>query len=288
MRFMRAASAAQGVGALILALALTLLSATSAAANGQHAGASKRLLVPSAGWHGRPIEEPHRHELVRVREADVPLRGWSAGPVAFGAGYHRAGGSARVREIQKGLRRLGYHPGPIDGRFRPRTRAAVAWFQTKHGLPVNGRATLPTVWHLRSRTGTRPGGAADASDDRLIAAQQKRQRESSQAQPRTGSDAVIGPVSAGGGEQRDSLASPFTWIAAVSVALAALALLARIVTSRRGSAPAQRRENPREVHAVANWNDQQPPVPPTETDRTTSREVAHAGDHAEPREAHHA
>jgi hypothetical protein len=32
----------------------------------------------------------------------------------------------------------------------------VAWFQLKHGLPANGRATLATVGHLRERTGTSP------------------------------------------------------------------------------------------------------------------------------------
>ena len=41
------------------------------------------------------------------------LSGWSAGPVSRGASYRRAGGSERVREVQRHLRELGYTPGPV-------------------------------------------------------------------------------------------------------------------------------------------------------------------------------
>jgi peptidoglycan hydrolase-like protein with peptidoglycan-binding domain len=139
----------------MVVLGLLLISATAAAA----APPSKRLLIPSAGWHGRAIQEPHRHDAQRTGLANRALRGWSAGGVSLGTGLHRASGSDRVRELQWRLRALGYRPGPIDGIFGPRTRAAVGWFQYKHGLPVSGRATLAMVRHLRDRT--TPG-----SDDR--------------------------------------------------------------------------------------------------------------------------
>ena len=138
--------------AALAALAIGLVPVTPAAAHGSHAGANEPLLIPSASWHGRPIQNPHRHEAVRSPAVEAP-RGWSAGSVSFGAGYHRPGGSDRVRELQKRLRRLGYRPGPVDGMFGPRTRAAVAWFQVKHGLPLHGRATFVTVRHLRAATG---------------------------------------------------------------------------------------------------------------------------------------
>jgi hypothetical protein len=137
--------------AALAALAIGLVPVTPAAAHGSHAGADDPLLIPSASWHGRPIQNPHRHEAVRSPAVEAP-RGWSAGSVSFGAGYHRPGGSDRVRELQKRLRRLGYRPGPVDGLFGPRTRAAVAWFQVKHGLPLHGRATFVTVRHLRAAT----------------------------------------------------------------------------------------------------------------------------------------
>ena len=144
--------------AAMAALVMALVPVAPAAAHGSHAGANDALLISSAGWHGRPIQNPHRHEAVRSAAAEAPARGWSAGPVAFGAGYHRPGGSDRVREVQQRLRRLGFRPGPVDGLFGPRTRAAVAWFQVKHGLPLHGRATLVTVRHLRAATGA--GGPA--------------------------------------------------------------------------------------------------------------------------------
>ena len=54
---------------------------------------------------------------------------WSAGPVARGTGYTRAGGSRRVREVQRRLRSLGYHPGRVDGLYGPRTERAARRFQ---------------------------------------------------------------------------------------------------------------------------------------------------------------
>jgi peptidoglycan hydrolase-like protein with peptidoglycan-binding domain len=150
------ALAARLAGTLLAALALTLMAAGTAAASGSTERAD-RILIPSAGWNGRAIQEPHDHDVVPTSVADRRIPGWSAGPVAFGAGYHRPGGSARVREVQRRLSRLGYHVGPIDGLFGRLTRASVAWFQVKHGLEVNGLATLGTVRHLRARTGAGGG-----------------------------------------------------------------------------------------------------------------------------------
>ena len=89
----------------------------------------------SAGWHGREIRAPY----ARFADQATPRfpRGWSAGAVDRGTGYDRRRGSERVRELQTRLRRRGYRPGRADGRFGPRTRAAVLWFQVKHGLPAH-------------------------------------------------------------------------------------------------------------------------------------------------------
>jgi peptidoglycan hydrolase-like protein with peptidoglycan-binding domain len=142
-------------GGVLIALVLTFVPASPAAAERGRVSASERLLIPSAGWHGRPIRHPHRH-TVPTASTERPPRGWDAGPVALGTGNHSPSGSRRVREVQRRLRSLGYRPGPIDGIFGVRTRAAVAWFQVKHGFPVDGRATLAVVRHLRDRT--RGGG----------------------------------------------------------------------------------------------------------------------------------
>ena len=149
-----------------LALVVALVPATAARAD--HASA-EALLLPAAGWQGRPIQRPHHHDSTAVAAAARPLRGWTAGPVSLGAGLHRRSGSERVREVQRRLLRLGYRPGPVDGIYGRRTRAAMGWFQRKHGQPVDGRATLATVRHMRHRLGSpgpqtsNPAGSSDVS-----------------------------------------------------------------------------------------------------------------------------
>jgi DNA invertase Pin-like site-specific DNA recombinase len=124
----------------LAAAALTLLMSQPAVADDPPA---------AAGWHGREIRDP-----LPPRGAEATTRfprGWSAGAVARGTGYTRASGSRRVREVQRQLVRRGYRPGPVDGRFGPRTRAAVMWFQTKHGLARTGRIGAVDIATLRRR-----------------------------------------------------------------------------------------------------------------------------------------
>src|SRR3712207_744141 len=56
----------------------------------------------------------------------------------LGAGYSRPGGSDLTREVQRRLRTLGFHPGPVDGLFGPRTERAVRDFQESRGLDPDG------------------------------------------------------------------------------------------------------------------------------------------------------
>ena len=152
MQCVRVALTVRKAWAILLALALCLVPATAATAAAPQATVTERQLDETAGWHGRGIRQPHHHDGART-SAKPPPRGWSAGPVSLGTGLQRPSGSQRVREVQRRLRRLGYRTGPVDGIYGPRTRAAVGWFQHKHGLPVDGRAVFATVGHLRERTG---------------------------------------------------------------------------------------------------------------------------------------
>jgi peptidoglycan hydrolase-like protein with peptidoglycan-binding domain len=53
-----------------------------------------------------------------------------------------------VLEAQRALRDLGYDPGPIDGIFGPRTRAALEKYQTTERLPVTGELDAATLDRL--------------------------------------------------------------------------------------------------------------------------------------------
>jgi peptidoglycan hydrolase-like protein with peptidoglycan-binding domain len=85
-----------------------------------------------------------------ARGADLPA-GWSAGPVAFGTGFHSSHASKRVREVQGKLNRLNYGAGPVDGLFGPLTDAAVRRFQHHSGLAADGAVGRQTLEKIRSR-----------------------------------------------------------------------------------------------------------------------------------------
>jgi DNA invertase Pin-like site-specific DNA recombinase len=105
--------------------------------------------LAAAGWHGRAIQQPEPRRSVTTPRPGWP-EGWSAGTVRLRTGYASPRGSRRVAEVQRRLERRGYRPGPVDGRFGPRTRDAVQWFQVKHGLRRSGTVDARTLAVLRS------------------------------------------------------------------------------------------------------------------------------------------
>lgn len=54
-----------------------------------------------------------------------------------------------VRYVQVALTRLGYHPGTIDGRWGPNTRAALVAYRHDHGLSLGPRIVANDLFRLR-------------------------------------------------------------------------------------------------------------------------------------------
>jgi Putative peptidoglycan binding domain len=135
----------------------TALAQTTAAS--QTAPALSPGLLAEASWHGRPIQRPLKASPTEAR-AEAP----GTASLRRGTGFSRAGGSDRVRDVQRRLTRLGYQPGRLDGLFGPRTQAAVLAFQRKHGLPRTGAVGSATLRTLRRRTtGARTGAPTGGS-----------------------------------------------------------------------------------------------------------------------------
>jgi peptidoglycan hydrolase-like protein with peptidoglycan-binding domain/DNA invertase Pin-like site-specific DNA recombinase len=81
-------------------------------------------------------------------------------PLARGAGTGLSGGLRRVRALQQHLRTLKVDPGPVDGRYGPRTEAAVRRFQHAHGLVIDGIVGSHTARRLereQDKAAARPG-----------------------------------------------------------------------------------------------------------------------------------
>ena len=60
-----------------------------------------------------------------------------------------------VKKIQAGLSRLGYRPGPVDGKPGRKTTKAIRLYQRKHGLPETGNSTVALLAHIEATLGNR-------------------------------------------------------------------------------------------------------------------------------------
>ncbi|MBM3696746.1 MAG: peptidoglycan-binding protein [Actinobacteria bacterium] len=63
----------------------------------------------------------------------------------------RGAGGSDVEKVQKALASLGVDPGRIDGKFGPKTEAAVKAFQKKSGLKVDGIVGPKTRTAIRAQ-----------------------------------------------------------------------------------------------------------------------------------------
>ena len=143
-------------------------------------------------------------------------------PLAQGAGYATADGSAQVRTLQRRLQTLGEEPGPVDGLFGPVTDAAVRRLQARSGLAVDGlvgpatrkavRQAQPRPVRVGAGIGV-PGGSAQvhALQRRLRAAGESVGPIDGAYGPRT--EAAVRHLQARRGLSVDGVAGPHTFAA---------------------------------------------------------------------------
>jgi peptidoglycan hydrolase-like protein with peptidoglycan-binding domain/Flp pilus assembly protein TadD len=149
--------------------------------------------------------------------------------LAYGSGYAGGTEAVRVRALQRRLDTAGYSPGPIDGRYGPRTERAVDLFQSAHGLRVDGIAGPLTLAALRARSNVLfPGaGYAGAGAGEVRALQRRLRRDGYSPGPIDGrygprTERAVTRFQAAHGLKVDGIAGPHTFRE-----------LARIATSQR-------------------------------------------------------
>jgi peptidoglycan hydrolase-like protein with peptidoglycan-binding domain/DNA invertase Pin-like site-specific DNA recombinase len=158
-------------------------------------------------------------------------------PLRLGAGYREAAGSPRVRALQARLRGLGLRPGPVDGRFGPRTLAAVMRLQAAAGAPLSGavddgtRRLLADADQILRKD---RGGSGAQGRDRA-AAQPPASPDNRRTQPRQTPERreQAGPRAEASGDSTD-VSIPLL-LAAAALAGVAGALLARVGSTGAGT-----------------------------------------------------
>ncbi len=149
--------------------------------------------------------------------------------LVYGSGYAGGTDAVRVRALQRRLDGAGYSPGPIDGRYGPRTEQAVDLFQSAHGLRVDGIAGPLTLAALRARSNVLSPGAgyAGAGAGEVRALQRRLRRDGYSPGPIDGrygprTERAVTRFQAAHGQNIDGIAGPQTFRE-----------LARIATSQR-------------------------------------------------------
>ena len=149
----------------------------------------------------------------------VAQRAETAPLLGQGAGYALADGSTKVRSLQGRLQALGERPGPVDGRFGPRTEGAVRRLQMRAGISVDGIVGPDTRAALR-RAQPRPlrrGSGYSATDGSMRVRQLQRQlrRDGHSPGPVDGkfgprTEAAVERLQAERGLPRNGVAGPTT------------------------------------------------------------------------------
>lgn len=126
---------------------LGLIWATGTGVEKDHAEALRWFRMAKA--HGLPVEERllSKPGIARytLELEKAPLPSIERARVAYSPDQRL------VREIQQGLTRLGYDPGPVDGLYGSRTKSAIQELQRVVGISPDGKATQKVLDLINKR-----------------------------------------------------------------------------------------------------------------------------------------
>jgi spermidine/putrescine-binding protein len=110
----------------------------SRALDGKTTGAISRFIS-----FAKPAEKPANYDdVLRLMFTAIwESEGWGKGQAA---GQDTIVDKDRVKSSQEALKKLGYEPGPVDGKFGPATLASVEVFQQDIGMKIDGLLTRNT------------------------------------------------------------------------------------------------------------------------------------------------
>lgn len=125
---------------------------------------SAQLLTRTASEVG----DADRRAALELSAATGPVpKGDRTGDKPAGVGLGPGDTGAAVRALQRRLAGAGESPGPVDGKFGPRTEAALKAYQRKNGLEVTGRTDLETATALLNEPVAAPPAAPQGTNGRL-------------------------------------------------------------------------------------------------------------------------
>lgn len=98
------------------------------------------------GYSGQAAQRPASHSAAATSAKQAPQAHVQPAP------QPHMTDRATVVELQRRLTRLGYDPGPADGRIGPKTRAAIRDYQKNSGLRADGQVTATLMQRIRAET----------------------------------------------------------------------------------------------------------------------------------------
>lgn len=124
-------------GAVLIALFSSAIIVNTSFLQPELAGDAQGTLISAHSRQPRALPVAATHVRVQVREPRrVAAR--SAAGARRTASISAAPPSPLIKQVQRKLARLGYDPGPVDGRLGPATRAAIRKFQIANNMPPTG------------------------------------------------------------------------------------------------------------------------------------------------------